>query len=167
MTLPATISTARLTLRGLEMNDLEPYVAYYTGDRTGGVGGPKPRFRVVERFHAMAGQWALRGYGRYGIAQGDIAFGHVGIMHMDEADPIEITWTLWDPAYEGQGFATEAANAVLEAWRGPQLIAQILNENTASLAVAQRLSFVEDPSALAPDYAPTMRTFRAPLRTAA
>ncbi|MEL7182818.1 MAG: N-acetyltransferase, partial [Pseudomonadota bacterium] len=77
--LPDTLTTARLILRRPALGDLAAYVAYYTGPRTTGVGGPRPRNDVVDRFHAMAGQWALRGYGRYVITQGGAGFGHVGI----------------------------------------------------------------------------------------
>lgn len=160
MHLPAAIPTQRLTLRPFEMRDLEGYVAYYTGPRTGGVGGPKPRYVVVERFMAMLGQWALRGYGRYAIAQDGPAFGHAGVMHIDGADPPEMTWTLWDGAKEGQGFATEAAKAVVEAWQGPALLARIDPDNTASQKLATRLGFTLDPDATPPSYAPHFLTYR-------
>ncbi|MBF9047804.1 GNAT family N-acetyltransferase [Rhodobacterales bacterium LSUCC0031] len=109
--LPDTLRSERLVLRCPTLADLEAYVAYYTRPRTGGVGGPKPRHIVVERFAAMAGQWALRGYGRY---------------------------------------ATEAARAVLDAWRGPELIAQIVPDNAASLRIAEKLGFMVDPEAAKP-----------------
>lgn len=160
MTQPSTITTQRLTLRPLEMRDLEGYVAYYTGSRTGGVGGPKPRHVVVERFMAMAGQWALRGYGRYAIAKDDIGIGHVGVMHVDQTDPPELTWSLWDAAHEGHGYATEAAEAVMEAWEGPALVARIAPDNTPSRKVADRIGMVLDTNAIPPSYNPDMITYR-------
>ncbi|WP_371156422.1 GNAT family N-acetyltransferase [Jannaschia sp. 2305UL9-9] len=160
MILPAVITSRRLTLRPFEMQDLEGYVAYYTGPRTGGVGGPRPRHQVVERFMAMAGQWSLRGYGRHAITEGGPAFGHVGIMHLDDVDTPEMTWTLWDADREGAGYATEAAAAVLTAWQGAPLVARIAPGNTASLRMAARLGFSADPEATSPAYAPGMLTFR-------
>lgn len=146
--LPERLTTPRMTLRRPELSDLEGYVAYYTGNRTGGVGGPKPRYIVVERFMAMVGQWALRGYGRYVMTDcSGPGFGHVGVMQIDDHDVPEITWTLWDAAHEGQGFATEAAQAVLQAWQGPRLIARVAPDNLASRRVAERLGMAVDPTA--------------------
>lgn len=152
--LPDTLRSARLVLRRPRLDDLEAYVAYYTGPRTAGVGGPKPRAVVVERFLAMAGQWALRGFGRYAITDGGTGFGHAGVMQVDEADAPELTWTLWDGAREGQGYATEAARAVLDAWRGPDLVVRVDPGNAASLRVAAKLGFVPDPDAVPPAHLP-------------
>ena len=159
MTLPSTISTERLTLRPFEVRDLEGYVAYYTSDRTGGVGGPKPRYLAVKQFMAIVGQWVLRGYGRYAIDLDGTAIGHVGVMHYDTTDPIELTWTLWDGAYEGNGYASEAARAVLDTWSGPDLSVHVMPDNTRSLGVAKRLGFVHDETVKGPHYAPEMMTF--------
>ena len=159
--LPLTISTERLTLRQFELRDLDGYIAYYTGPRTAGVGAAKPRHVVVERFYAMAGQWAIRGYGRYAIDLGGQAIGHVGVLHIEETAP-EMTWTLWDPAFEGRGYATEAAKAVLSAWSGPRLRADVDRENTPSIRVAERVGFVEDETAHAPDFMPNARVFFSP-----
>ncbi len=161
--LPKEITTERLALRQLAARDLEGYVAYYTGSRTAGVGGPKPRHLVVERFMAMVGQWTLRGFGRYAIALDDEAIGHVGVMQMDDDDRPELTWTLWDGAQEGYGYATEAARAVLNAWSHsgalPSLVACIAPDNTASQNVAARIGMVCDPHATPPSYDPSFLTY--------
>ncbi len=162
MKLPAIITTRRLTLRPFELRDLDGYVAYYTGPRTAGVGGPKPVYQVAERFLAMAGQWVLRGFGRYAITDGGAAFGHVGVMQVLDTDPPEMTWTLWDASREGQGYATEAARAVMDAWAqtgGVPLIARIDRDNTASLRMVERLGLKEDIAAQAPEFLPNARTF--------
>ncbi|RFP88592.1 N-acetyltransferase [Rhodobacteraceae bacterium 63075] len=161
MTLPPTISTERLTLRPFEMRDLDGYLAYYTGGRTDGVGGPLSRQNAVNRFFAMAGQWALRGYGRYAISLSDTAIGHTGVLHSDPADPAELTWTLWTDAQEGQGYATEAAQAVLSEWTGPALIARIAPDNAASIRVAERIGMRFDSEATPRGCAPSMHTYRA------
>jgi len=168
MTLPRILTTERLTLRPFAIADLEAYVAYYTGPRTAGVGGAKPRPRVVERFYAMAGQWALRGYGRYAIELRGAGIGHVGVLHMEDTGAFtgevsgpEMTWSLWDAQYEGKGYATEAARAVLAAWTGPRLRADVDAGNAPSLAVAARLGFVEDKAAPTPTFMPNARVFYA------
>ncbi|MEL6913801.1 MAG: GNAT family N-acetyltransferase [Pseudomonadota bacterium] len=166
MTLPSTISTERLTLRPFEMRDLDCYLAYYTsGDRTSGVGGPKSTFVATERFMAMAGQWALRGYGRYAVADrsGGAAFGHVGIMHIeDDAEP-EMTWTLWDPAKTGQGYATEAAEPAMAAWltSHDHVVAHIEQDNLASQRVANRLGMQQDATHPLPRWMDTGLTYLA------
>ena len=142
------------------MRDLEGYVAYYTGERTAGVGGPKPRYLAVKQFMAIVGQWGLRSYGRYAIDLNGTAIGHTGVMHYDETDPIELTWTLWDAAHEGFGYATEAARAVLSAWSGPSLAVHVMPANSRSINVAKRLGFIHDNSVAGPDYAPELMTYR-------
>lgn len=160
--LPKMLTTRRLVLRPFALSDLGAYIAYYTGPRTAGVGGPKPRHVVAERFHAMAGQWALRGFGRYAIALNDVAIGHVGVLKIDDPDQHEMTWSLWDAVNEGKGYAFEAAHAVLRTWSGPNLVAQIDRENLASIRLAERLGFVEDAGAPKPALMPNARTFRGP-----
>lgn len=159
--MPDTLTTSRLTLRRPGLQDLEGYVAYYTGPRTAGVGGPKPRHVVVERFMGMAGQWALRGFGRYIMARGDDAgFGHVGVMQMDDADATELTWSIWDAGHEGRGLATEAAAAVMAAWTGPALTVRVHADNTASLRVAEKLGFAPDAAAIPAHYPRGFQGFR-------
>jgi ribosomal-protein-alanine N-acetyltransferase len=116
---------------------------------------------VVDRFFAMAGQWALRGFGRYVMTDGGAGFGHVGVMQTDTDAPLELTWTLWDGAREGQGYATEAARAVMAAWRGALLIAQVAPDNAASLRVAEKLGFLRDDDIAVPSHYPEgVVTFR-------
>lgn len=160
--IPATLTTARLTLRPFCLNDLAAYAAYYTGDRTGGVGGPLPAHTVTERFFAMVGQWSIRGYGRYAITLNPAApaIGHAGVMHLD-SEP-ELTWTLWDEGQTGKGYATEAARAAAAAYLVEgrnHVIAHIAASNHASLRVAQRLGMVEDTDTPAPAWMKDARRF--------
>ncbi|MEM1360975.1 MAG: GNAT family N-acetyltransferase [Pseudomonadota bacterium] len=137
------IATKRLMLRGFVTTDYPAYCAYYRSDRTIGVGGPRPEHEIFERFCSMIGHWHMRGFGRYAIAPktGGRAFGHVGPLKLTDA-PIEMTWTLWDPARLGQGYAIEATRAVLEdcfAKGWDTLLAVIDRDNTASLRLAEKL----------------------------
>lgn len=160
--MPETIETERLILRGFVSGDFPAYCAYYTGERTAGVGGPLPEHRVFERFCAMIGHWDMRGYGRYAITAGGGAFGHVGPMALPGSSEPEMTWTIWDAARTGQGYATEAARAVLRAWNARHeapLVAIIDRENAASLRMAARLGGVEDAGAALPAHLPNARRF--------
>lgn len=141
------LNTERLHLRQFQEQDLAPYAAYYTDPtRTGGVGGALPEHKVFERFCAMIGHWALRGFGRYAICLDPDApgIGHVGPMQLTDA-PAEMTWTLWSSRHEGQGFATEAARGALadlfaNGWTS--ILAHVEAENAPSHAVAKRLGGV-------------------------
>ena len=140
---PTRIETERLVLRVPEARDMQAYVAYYTGDRTGGVGGPVESYIAAERFMAMIGQWQVHGYGRYAICEGDgVGFGHCGILDLGEGFEPELTWTLWSKDREGQGFATEAARAAADAYFAsvqPAVPAFVDETNAPSRRVADRL----------------------------
>ncbi|MEM7295745.1 MAG: GNAT family N-acetyltransferase [Pseudomonadota bacterium] len=143
---PTEITTERLQLRLLAAADLDSYLAYYTGPRTDGVGGPKPKHVVIERFFAMAGQWVIRGFGRYAIALKGRAIGHAGVLHIDEVYAPEITWTIWDAAETGKGYATEAARAALGGYLAvrPRVLAHIESFNAASIRVAEKIGMRHD-----------------------
>ena len=158
------ILSERLELRGFQPSDLPGYVAYYTGKRTTGVGGPLQPHQAFERFCAMIGHWSVRGFGRYAIADrfGGPAFGHVGPMQLDAHSDPEMTWTIWDEAKTGRGLATEAAQAVLDnlyAKGWTRLLAYIDRDNAASLRMAKRLGAVEDPTIPVPDFLSNTRRF--------
>lgn len=147
-----TLTTDRLTLRPFAAGDLAPYTAYYTGPRTGGVGGALPEYKVFERFCAMIGHWSLRGFGRFAICLDptEPGIGHVGPMQLTDAAP-EMTWTLWSQQHEGKGYATEAARAVLDhlfdlGWAS--ILAHVEADNARSHALARRLG--GRPTGLAP-----------------
>ncbi|MEM9343256.1 MAG: GNAT family N-acetyltransferase [Pseudomonadota bacterium] len=160
----APIRTENLLLRAFRVEDFPGYLAYYTGERTGGVGGPLPAHRVFERFCSMIGHWAMRGYVRYAISDhaAGPAFGHVGPMKLTDDAPPEMTWTIWDGARTGKGLATEAAGAVLDhlfanGWT--EIVAHIDVGNEASLRMARRLGAVEDTETPGPDWLPDARRF--------
>ncbi|MEO9462499.1 MAG: GNAT family N-acetyltransferase, partial [Marinomonas sp.] len=112
MTLASVISTPRLRLRRPEPSDLPAYTAYYMGPRSHFVRGPYTEDECFEKFATVLGHWQIRDYGRYTITLDDTAIGHVGPLGIDANKPPELTWTLWDGAHEGNGYATEAAIAM-------------------------------------------------------
>jgi RimJ/RimL family protein N-acetyltransferase len=140
------LETPRLTLRAPQALDLPVYTAYCASPRSHFVGGPFDAVKAFEKFAAMAGHWTLRGFGRYIMVQGDQPIGHVGPMKLDSAVDPEMTWTLWADEFEGQGFATEAAQAVLDhlvqecGWQ--HLIMRILPDNKKSCKIAERIGAV-------------------------
>lgn len=138
-----TLTTDRLTLRQPDYRDLAPYTAYCTSDRSRFTGGPFDAVQAFDKLAAMIGHWTLRGFGRYTIMLGEQSIGHVGPLAMDDSHAPEMTWTLWDPAAEGHGYATEAARRVqahlFDDLGWTDLIIRILPDNHGSRAIAERV----------------------------
>lgn len=142
-----TIRTERLILRPFVPEDLPAYAAIR---RTPGVLRylPKPAepidndtrsARAIETFRET---WAENGYGPWAVLRGDMLIGHAGLRWVPEEEVTEVLYLL-DPAHHGQGFATEAARAALHLGFGTlgldRIVAWAMPENTASLAVMERL----------------------------
>jgi [ribosomal protein S5]-alanine N-acetyltransferase len=150
--------TDRLLLRRPDASDLAAYTAYCQSDRTLFVGGPFTAVQAFEKLAAMIGHWDLRGYGRlvFTDQQTGRSLGHVGALHLDLNDPLEMTWTIWAGHDEGQGYATEACAAYLRHARDvlgySRMIARIMAQNRPSRRLAERLGGVQDVDAPAPDW---------------
>ena len=158
-----TLQTPRLSLRQPQASDLPAYAAYCASERSHFVGGPFTEAKTFDRFAAMIGHWTIRGFGRYVIVHEDRSIGHAGPLAVHDDEIPELSWTIWDAASEGQGFATEAAQAVWThlskdlGW--PEMIVRIQPENTASVRLAERLG-AERTDEPAPDYYPGCLTYR-------
>lgn len=138
------IETERLRLRLPKSSDLTAHIAFRASDRSKGVGGP---FDAASGFHHLAGivgQWQLRGYGRWMVADRntDEPLGIVGIYHPEDWPEPEIGWTLYEGA-EGRGIAQEAAIATRSfaygtlGWK--RIVSLIMNDNARSIRLAERL----------------------------
>ena len=85
------LETERLLMRLAKADDLDALVAFRSSDRSKGVGGP---FDYDSSFHHLAGiigQWLLRGYGRWMVADkvSDEPYGIVGVYHPE--DPVRLS----------------------------------------------------------------------------
>lgn len=143
------IETERLRLRLPRASDLPAHVAFRASERSKGVGGP---FDEASSFHHLAGiigQWQLRGYGRWMVADRttDEPLGVVGIYHPDDWPEAEIGWSLYE-AGEGRGIAAEAARAtrdfVYSTLGWSRIISLIMDDNTRSIRLAERLGCEKD-----------------------
>ena len=160
------LRTDRLVLRPLAARDIEPFVAYRLSERSRLAYSAPTRHDALKCFAEMVGHWTVHGFGRYAIALDDTspAIGHAGPLAADIGSAPEMTWTLWDTVHEGRGYATEAARAILAhdldryGWSG--IDALIRPENAGSIAVAQRLGFVPDPTAVARPWMPGALIYR-------
>ena len=145
MTPAPTLTTARLTLRGPEAEDLSPFTDWLSGsDRLGFLGGNADAKSAKRGFLAGIGHWHFHGYGFFTVCarEDGTPLGRVGLLdHLDFPDQPELAWHLFDGA-EGKGHAFEAAVAV-RRWfgdrGGTQLISLVDLRNARSMALAQRL----------------------------
>ena len=160
------IETDRLKLVLPAASHLPAYVAYCGSARSRYVGGPYDPAKAFEKFCAMAGHWAMRGFGRYVLihkASGQ-PIGHLGALQIDAAELPELTWTLWDGAFEGQGYAFEAVKAYLDhssMVRGPStFLIRIEYDNQRSLKLAHRIGAERNETAQPPKWMPKAITYR-------
>lgn len=143
------IETERLRLRGPQTADYDAFAAFGESPRAASLGGPFSRAKSFHRFCAIWGHWAMRGFGRFIVADrgSDAALGIVGPFFPDGWPEPEIAWTVFDGA-EGRGIAFEAASAARAyaygtlGWR--TAVSCISPENTRSQALARRLGCVAD-----------------------
>lgn len=138
------VETERLRLRLPKASDLPAHAAFRASDRSVGVGGP---FDAASSFHHLAGivgQWQLRGYGRWMVADKmtDDPLGVVGIYHPEDWPEPEIGWSLYGAA-EGRGIAQEAATAARDyAYRvlcWDRIVSLVMEDNLRSIALAKRM----------------------------
>ena len=141
------LETTRLRLRPLAETDLDalaaiasdPQVMVHVGD-----GRPLSRAATALWITNAAASLRLSEVGSRGVtlkACGSL-IGWVGLIPTPAPNRLEIIYGFARP-YWGQGFATEAAGAVLEAAALGEVDATIDPENAASLHVLRKLGFAE------------------------
>jgi len=136
--------TERLRLRAPCMADFEAYAAYSASERARWVGGPFTRAEAFDRLASVFGHWALRGYGRWIVAdrESDAPLGLVGPFYPEGWLEPEIAWTVFNEA-EGRGVAFEAAIAARAhayATLGWTTSVSLIDaDNRRSIALAERL----------------------------
>lgn len=147
--IPEHLETPRLYLRpfseddwrGMHRHYSDPACTRYTLGRTLSEG---ESWRLTA---TLAGHWLLRGYGPYALeekASGQLV-GTSGLWFPVDFPEREIKWAVL-PEFQGRGFASEAARAVLDMAlthfpeRPP--ISFIAKDNAASIGVAQAIGAV-------------------------
>ncbi|SMX45600.1 GNAT family N-acetyltransferase [Actibacterium lipolyticum] len=138
------LETERLTLRGPEAADFEPFASFYEDARSGGFGGPLSRDKAWRSFATNIGHWALHGYGLWTVV--DTASGQpcgvCGLWNPEGWPEPEIAWAIYE-AFEGKGIAYEAALRVREhayttlGWT--TVTSNIIPGNARSVALAERM----------------------------
>ncbi len=141
---PPVIETARLRLRGPQLEDFDAYAALFASQRSRFIDGPKSRREAWDEFASDCATWILRGFGSWSVDtldKGELA-GWVGIVFPERYEEPELGWVLLE-AFEGRGYAYEAALAA-RAYAGThfgldRLVSFISVGNTRSIRLAERL----------------------------
>lgn len=140
------ITTERLRLRPATMEDVDFWVDLHADPEVNRFVGAYTPERAEDRLRRISDSWAARGYGLcvVELLDGGEAIGRSGLNWWDEFGETEIGWT-FRREHWGRGYATEAAQAVLDWGFGrlelDQITAMIHADNQASAAVAERLGF--------------------------
>ena len=146
------LSTERLGLRPVTADDHVALLAHWTQPDVRRFlfdGAALSAAEVGETIEESIGDFAAHGYGIWIIELGSGAgltgtaqvVGTAGLRPLEEAG-LEIFYSLAPGAW-GRGYATEAARAVMEYGLGPlglpEVLAEVDEGNTASVAVVKRL----------------------------
>lgn len=140
------LETQRLILRAsvvedasdLYKMDADPEVQRYTGDII-----PASVADTIERIRNYP-DYKKYGYGRWTTVlkeTGEI-IGWCGLKYLDDIDETDLGYR-WKPKHWNKGYATEASLACLQygfyELKLPQIIAQVLKENGASIRVLEKV----------------------------
>ncbi len=141
-TLP-TLETERLSLRASSMEDFEAWA------KTMKAGFGENRQQAWEEFANYSAGWLLHGHGLLTVMrrQDNQIVGFV-ILGLEWGDYEPELGYMFDPDFHGQGYATEAAQAVrdygFDLLGEGMFVSYISKKNAASNAVAQRLGAHRD-----------------------
>lgn len=150
------LQTDRLTLRAPQPRDAGPFITYYQTDRAQFTGGPMTERQAWNFFGTHLAHWLTHGFGLFAVTRtgDDTPIGMIGHWYPLTWPETEVGWILFDPANEGQGYASEAAQACIShAWTAlnwTSCVSYIAPGNAASIALATRLGATHDPEAAAP-----------------
>jgi RimJ/RimL family protein N-acetyltransferase len=154
------IETGRLALRWLEAQDADfvhelmndPGWLRYIGDR--GIRSVEDARRYIDE--RLLAQCIRLGYGlnRVALRASDAPIGICGLVRRDWLDVADLGYAFL-PQYRGQGYATEAATAVLEHGRnvlGFERVAAIVSpDHRDSIRVLERVGMTLDHRVAPPD----------------
>lgn len=160
---PFGLETSRLSLQPITAEHrknlgqiyADPDVARY-------IGGDRLTEEAIDyQISGFAAEWYERGYGQSSVFHKETGefLGRIGLHYWPNWNEIELGYVLGKSA-QGQGFATEGAEAWIE-WAEanndiPYIIANIHPDNSASIHRAEKLGFTYDRNDLTPLGLPTL-----------
>lgn len=147
------LTTDRLALTPVQADDLDDLLTLWRNEdftrhiMGRALGEEEIWFRLLRDL----GHWAALGHGNWSVRlrDGGAYLGAVGVFdYRRDLDPPfdapELGWGV-APAYQGQGYASEAVGAVLawadQALAAPRTVCMIAPENLASLKLAARVGY--------------------------
>ena len=146
------LETERLILRAPEPGDFDVLAPFVMSDRATFVGGGADKdITHAWRVHAMlTGHWVLRGTGVFVCVPKDTGkpIGSMGPWFPEGWPEQELSWTVWDSAAEGKGYAFEAMTRIRTyayadlGWT--TAVSYIDGANARSIALAERLGCTVD-----------------------
>jgi ribosomal-protein-alanine N-acetyltransferase len=146
-----TLSTDRLILRPLTLDDLFAYHLVMSQDAVGrqlprGTGYTGDQTRALLDF--WIDHWTQFAFGPWAVIEASTStlIGHCGLRHLEETDETELLYALGQSSW-GRGYATEAARAST-SWAFDVLGVRRLSgfvkpDNAGSRAVMRHCGFVE------------------------
>lgn len=137
------LRTPRTILRAPLLEDAPAWSAILEADAEGHMGGPFSAADAFAEFAATIGMWLLRGHGLWTVIDHqDTVLGFV-LIGYEPGDPAPELGFMFCETARGQGYAREAAEAVLrharETLRLPALVSCIAPGNAPSRRLAERL----------------------------
>lgn len=149
MPFPSRVETDRLTLDRPRLDDLAALQAVIGDPRIAEEQFPA-RFRTPELTETLLrralAHWDERGFGPWLVWRGEALIGRAGLMtsEFEGGECVEALWFL-SPDHWGNGFATEAAQAAIDAGFADlglsEILAWTMTTNQPSQAVMRRLGF--------------------------
>jgi RimJ/RimL family protein N-acetyltransferase len=145
MSVGPILETERLLLRPPMEEDLDGWATMMADEESSGfIGGPVERAAAWRGMAAMAGSWALKGFGMFSLVEKQSGrwIGRVGPWQPEGWPGSEVGWGLLKDAW-GKGYAVEAAARTMD-WAFDELgwedvIHCIDPKNAPSIALAERL----------------------------
>lgn len=167
---PPVLTTERLTLRGLSLDDADAFARFFASSHSAFYGGPVHAEESWRKLSMYAGHWCLRGYGPWAVTLSETGetVGMAGPWFPDCWPEPEITYFLLED-HAGKGYATEAVRAALDwvyanGWR--TAMSAVAPENAPSIGIVRRLgACAEGMVTIPPDRA--MQIYRYPTPEAA
>ena len=136
-------------MRQIRSTDLNSYHKIMRRDEVcQWLAGParKTSSETLELIEKTSNHWKVKGYGVWGVLIKDqgLLIGHCGLAYLAETGETELQYA-FDPAYWGQGYATESARAAIE-WTFcktglERIMALAMPDNARSISVLNKLGF--------------------------
>ena len=146
-----SIDTRRLQLRGPRIYDFAAYAKILCSDRAEYMGGPYSRTEAWSDFTQYTALWLLHGHGLWTIDAQTQPSAGFALLGMEYADPEPELGLFLTAEAEGQGYAQEAAEAVLtyafETLKWDSCASYVAQGNSRCIALMDRLGAFRDETA--------------------